>query len=307
MKPETLLLAVLAKRVAAISSMRGPKGDVGDRGEKGDRGEQGPQGIQGPVGARGAAGPRGDRGSEGPPGRDGREGAAGKDGRDGIDAVFNEDELTERVHGRLLERIRFYGSGTGRPGVGVPPGGTANQALVKASGDDYDTKWVTGGAGGATWGAIGGTLSDQTDLQSALNAKASTSHAGTHSVAGSDPLNVTTLAGYTGDTSKFLRADGTFAAVPDTDPTLGETEVDFGTKPVYESSFTLVNAAITTSSKITMVESGNIATNRVAAGDALFDSVVFAALPAAGSATIYARAVPGPVVGARKLFYQIGA
>lgn len=36
-------------------------------------------------------------------------------------------------------------------------------------------------------------------------------HAATHANAGSDPLTVTTLAGYPGGTTTFLRADGTFA------------------------------------------------------------------------------------------------
>ena len=37
--------------------------------------------------------------------------------------------------------------------------------------DDDDADWVTGGAGGGTWGSITGTLSSQTDLQTALDAK----------------------------------------------------------------------------------------------------------------------------------------
>lgn len=37
-------------------------------------------------------------------------------------------------------------------------------------------------------------------------------HATTHASAGSDPVTVTTLAGFPGGTSSFLRADGTFAA-----------------------------------------------------------------------------------------------
>ena len=50
----------------------------------------------------------------------------------------------------------------------------------------------TGGAGSPTWGAISGTVSDQTDLQSELNSKANTSH--THAIA--DVTNLqTTLDG----------------------------------------------------------------------------------------------------------------
>lgn len=48
--------------------------------------------------------------------------------------------------------------------------------LKKKSGTDYDTEWAneSGGGGGGTWGSITGTLPNQTDLQTALNAKAAT-------------------------------------------------------------------------------------------------------------------------------------
>lgn len=68
----------------------------------------------------------------------------------------------------------------GDPGVGVPTGGLTGQVLAKSSGADYATQWVDqtggGGGGGGTWGSITGTLSSQTDLQSALDAKAAASH-----------------------------------------------------------------------------------------------------------------------------------
>ena len=89
------------------------------------------------VGTPGPAGPAGPTGPTGPAG------AAGADGDDGAD------------------------------GVGVPVGGTAGQVLAKIDGVDYNTEWVdqTGGGGSPDWGDIGGTLSDQTDLQNALDAK----------------------------------------------------------------------------------------------------------------------------------------
>lgn len=60
----------------------------------------------------------------------------------------------------------------GTAGVGVPAGGTTGQSLTKASNTDYDTEWTTvSGGGGGTWGSITGTLSDQTDLQTALDGK----------------------------------------------------------------------------------------------------------------------------------------
>lgn len=54
----------------------------------------------------------------------------------------------------------------GVAGQAVPPGGSAGQALVKDSSTDYDMSWQT-----REWGTIGGSISDQTDLQSSLDAK----------------------------------------------------------------------------------------------------------------------------------------
>lgn len=59
----------------------------------------------------------------------------------------------------------------GVPGVGVPGGGSAGMVLAKVDGVDYNTEWVNPSSGG-TWGTITGTLSNQTDLQTALNLKA---------------------------------------------------------------------------------------------------------------------------------------
>lgn len=52
----------------------------------------------------------------------------------------------------------------------MPRGGTTGQKLVKTSSKDFDTEWAND-SGGSTWGTITGTLSNQTDLQSALDAK----------------------------------------------------------------------------------------------------------------------------------------
>ena len=68
----------------------------------------------------------------------------------------------------------------GTNGVGVPAGGATGKVLKKASSADYDTEWADDNAGtSAVWGAITGTLSNQTDLQNALNAKENTLPTGT--------------------------------------------------------------------------------------------------------------------------------
>lgn len=61
----------------------------------------------------------------------------------------------------------------GDPGPGVPIGGTIGQILQKDSSTDYDTSWVNAPSS-AVWGSITGTLSNQTDLQSALDGKLNT-------------------------------------------------------------------------------------------------------------------------------------
>lgn len=86
---------------------------------------------------------------------------------------------------------------------------------------------------------------------------------------------------------------GTFAVT--------ETEVDFGSTPVTEKTFTVTDAGVTAASKIMCLESGNVATGRVGA-DSLWDSIIYSALGASGSFTLYARA-SNAVVGKRKLFY----
>jgi hypothetical protein len=90
------------------------------------------------TGATGPAGPQGATGAQG------AQGSAGTDGTDGTD------------------------------GVGVPAGGTTGQLLAKASNADYDDHWIDSPSGTSVWGLITGTLSDQLDLQAALDAKVPT-------------------------------------------------------------------------------------------------------------------------------------
>lgn len=102
----------------------------------GSVGPQGPDGPQGPQGLQGIQGAQGAQGIQGPEGPQGQ---------------------------------------TGANGQGVPAGGTTGQVLSKVSATNFDTQWSTP-SGGASWGGITGTLSSQTDLQSALDGKSQTSH-----------------------------------------------------------------------------------------------------------------------------------
>lgn len=80
----------------------------------------------------------------------------------------------------------------GPAGVGVPAGGTTGMVLKKSSSLDYATEWGTAAAA-ATWGGITGTLSAQTDLQAALNAK---------------------FNNPTGDSTQYIAGDGTLITFP---------------------------------------------------------------------------------------------
>lgn len=69
-----------------------------------------------------------------------------------------------------IQGIQGIAGNDGEDGQGVPAGGTANQILEKIDGTDYNTQW-TDPPTSAVWGNITGTLSSQTDLQTALDAK----------------------------------------------------------------------------------------------------------------------------------------
>lgn len=66
----------------------------------------------------------------------------------------------------------------------------------------------------ATWGVIGGSISNQTDLQSALNGKSNTGHTHAASDITSGVLATARLGTGTANTTTFLRGDGTWGVVP---------------------------------------------------------------------------------------------
>lgn len=86
---------------------------------------------------------------------------------------------------------------------------TGDGATFLASDGTY--KAVT--TGSATWGEIVGTLSNQTDLNSALAGKSATGHTHTdlHTHTNKTALDVVTAAG---SSSQFLAGDGTYKTVP---------------------------------------------------------------------------------------------
>jgi hypothetical protein len=83
-----------------------------------------------------------------------------------------------------------------------------------------------------------------------------------------------------------------------------EVEVDFGTKPVTDAQFTIINAQSLPTSKIVATLSGKTATGRTD-GDAQWDAIQFAALPGTGSFTLFALCSTGSVVGKRIVQYTL--
>lgn len=116
-----------------------------------------------------------------------------------------------------------YGGGIGTAQGLAPAGGLANYVLKKNTGVDYDYSWQVdatgGGGGGGTWGSITGTLSDQTDLQTALNAKAAASH--THEF--SDLLDVFHI----GESRSSFLSNVNEPAIYQTDGTGSPNPLDF--------------------------------------------------------------------------------
>ena len=114
--------------------IQGPKGDTGPKGETGARGPQGVPGIQGPQGLQGPQGEQGIQGEQGPQGEQGIQGEQGPQGETGPQGE---------------QGIQGIQGPTGPAGPGVPTGGSIGQILAKASGNNYDTEWVTPSGGGS--------------------------------------------------------------------------------------------------------------------------------------------------------------
>lgn len=83
-----------------------------------------------------------------------------------------------------------------------------------------------------------------------------------------------------------------------------EVEINFGTTPQYSALFTIVDGDVTAASNIVVNGSSEPATGRVG-NDAEWDGLALSAIAGSGSFTLTAIAVPGPVVGARKVLYSV--
>ena len=90
---------------------------------------------------------------------------------------------------------------------------TAGQVLTATS--STAATWQSGG--GSAWGGITGTLSDQTDLQTALNGKASTTHAASHTNGTDDIQSATASQKGLATAAQITKLDGIEALADVTD------------------------------------------------------------------------------------------
>ena len=147
---------------------RGPQGIQGLKGDTGDRGPQGPKGDTGPQGQIGPKGPKGDTGAQGPKGEKGDTGETGPQGEQG---PKGETGATgpQGPKGDIGE--------TGATGPQGPQGERGLPIDISVNGQTYTqvdgTITLPNYPDEVAWGNIEGTLSDQTDLASALSNKLS--------------------------------------------------------------------------------------------------------------------------------------
>ena len=183
----------------SIGSIELQKGDKGDKGEKGKDGKDGKNGKDGT------------NGKDGLNGRDGIDGLNGKDGSpDTPEQIIEKINTLENVI--ELKTIKDFPKIEGTEDIKRQVDTIGNQVLRLLSKQQQSS-------GGGTWGSITGTLSNQTDLQNALNLKYDASNPAGYITASSIPTNISAftndvgyitssaLSGYT-PTSRTITING---------------------------------------------------------------------------------------------------
>lgn len=151
---------IVERKIArSIPKFKPPRdGRDGKRGPRGEKGDPGKNGVNGTDGAPGPQGEKGDPGKDGAPGND----IAPTEVRNLLELITDEDEkLSMDAIGHLPEKLEAL-----EKKISDAKDGTTIYASVGTSGSTATAP------GGAAWGDITGTLTDQTDLQTALNGKA---------------------------------------------------------------------------------------------------------------------------------------
>ena len=140
-----------------INKLNTPKD--GPQGPIGPKGKDGKDGAQGPIGPKGKDGKNGERGPIGPKGKDGKDGSpdTAENIRNKLESLIGDDRLDKKAI-RGLEYI--------------PTKKEFDKLLKQKNKGGISVASFAGSQNSnTTWGSITGTLSNQTDLQTALNAK----------------------------------------------------------------------------------------------------------------------------------------
>lgn len=86
---------------------------------------------------------------------------------------------------------------------------------------------------------------------------------------------------------------------------MAEAQIDFGSTPLRSAAFTLVDENITASSRVVVLDSGMLG-DGLQQDEAEMDCIVCrAGAAAAGSCTIYAFGMLGPVAGVHRVVYML--
>jgi len=193
-----------------IEQIKGQKGNKGDKGDEGETGKEGKKGDKGDKGETGKEGKKGDKGDKGETGREGKKGDKGDKGEKGEEGKKGSKpkhkwkgtklsfEKPDGVWGKFVdlqgadvekqEPATFWGGGVRQfiDLVDTPTsfsGEASKLAQVKA--DESGLEFVTPQSiENVNWGEIQGTLSDQIDLQIALNLKANSADLATVAISG---------------------------------------------------------------------------------------------------------------------------
>jgi hypothetical protein len=166
---------------AGPTGATGPQGPKGDKGDTGDTGPRGPQGLKGDTGATGPQGPqgiqglKGDTGATGPQGPQGLKGDTGDTGPQGPKGDTG-DTGAQGPKGDTGDTGAKGDTGNGIASITkTGTSGLVDTYTITYTDGTTSTYTVTNGSDAtAVWGNVGGTLSDQTDLQTALDAKQDT-------------------------------------------------------------------------------------------------------------------------------------
>ena len=186
----------------------GPQGEPGEDGATGPQGPQGPKGDKGDKGDTGLQGPQGAKGDTGETGATGAQGPKGDTGTSYIikGVVASESDLPSASLAAAIDRQSAYLVGVDEPydlyvlidgetagtyewfnagmfGTNMtldedPVQGGYNLGSITINGESWNV------ASSVSWGNITGTLSNQTDLATALSAKANSADLATVATTG---------------------------------------------------------------------------------------------------------------------------